>query len=92
MLITPRVMGLIVDEIRGGAQDLGFVGLLIFAVIGVAFGLFITRLFWRIFIMGAARKFEYYTRKTLFEKLLTLPPTFYDRTRSAILWPDSRTT
>ena len=81
MLITPRVIGLIVDEIRGGAQDLGFVRLLIFAVIGVAFGLFITRLFWRVFIMGAARKFEYYARKTLFEKLLTLPPTFYDRTR-----------
>ncbi|MBN2219388.1 MAG: ABC transporter ATP-binding protein [Kosmotogaceae bacterium] len=81
MLVTPRVMGMIVDEIRGGAQDLSLVGLLILAVIGVAFGLFITRLFWRVFIMGAARRFEYYTRKTLFEKLLTLPPTFYDKTR-----------
>lgn len=81
MLVTPRVIGMIVDEIRGGAQDLNLVGLLIMAVIGVAFGLFITRLFWRVFIMGAARRFEYYTRKTLFEKLLTLPPTFYDKTR-----------
>ena len=81
MLVTPRVIGMIVDEIRGGAQDLNLVGLLILAVIGVAFGLFITRLLWRIFIMGAARRFEYYTRKTLFEKLLTLPPTFYDKTR-----------
>ena len=81
MLVTPRVIGMIVDEIRGGAQDLNLVGLLILAVIGVAFGLFITRLLWRIFIMGAARRFEYYTRKTLFEKLLTLSPTFYDKTR-----------
>ena len=81
MLVTPRVIGMIVDEIRGGAQDLNLVGLLILAVIGVAFGLFITRLLWRIFIMGAARRFEYYTRKTLFEKLLPLSPTFYDKTR-----------
>lgn len=81
MLVTPRVMGRIVDELRSGVQDMDFVGLLILAVIGVAFGLFITRLFWRVFIMGAARRFEYYSRRTLFEKLLNLPPTFYDKTR-----------
>lgn len=81
MLITPRVMGRIIDELRGGSQDMNFIGLLVLAIFGVAMGLFVTRLFWRVFIMGAARKFEYYARKTLFEKLLELPPTFYDRTR-----------
>jgi ATP-binding cassette subfamily B protein len=81
MLITPRIMGSIVDELRSGVQDIEYIGLLILAVIGVAFGLFITRLFWRVFIMGSARRFEYYARKTLFQKLLDLPPTFYDKTR-----------
>ncbi|HNR79544.1 MAG TPA: ABC transporter ATP-binding protein, partial [Mesotoga infera] len=81
MLITPRIMGSIVDELRSGVQDIEFIGLLILAVIGVALGLFITRLFWRVFIMGSARRFEYYARKTLFQKLLDLPPTFYDKTR-----------
>ncbi len=66
MLITPRIMGSIVDELRSGVQDMEYIGLLILAVIGVAFGLFITRLFWRVFIMGSARRFEYYARKTLF--------------------------
>jgi len=81
MLITPRIMGSIVDELRSGVQDIEYIGLLILAVIGVALGLFITRLFWRVFIMGSARRFEYYARKTLFQKLLDLPPTFYDKTR-----------
>ena len=81
MLITPRIMGSIVDELRSGVQDMEYIGLLILAVIGVAFGLFITRLFWRVFIMGSARRFEYYARKTLFQKLLDMPPTFYDKTR-----------
>jgi ATP-binding cassette subfamily B protein len=74
-------MGSIVDELRSGVQDIEYIGLLILAVIGVALGLFITRLFWRVFIMGSARRFEYYARKTLFQKLLDLPPTFYDKTR-----------
>ena len=81
MLITPRIMGSIVDELRSGVQDMEYIGLLILAVIGVALGLFITRLFWRVFIMGSARRFEYYARKTLFQKLLDMPPTFYDKTR-----------
>jgi ATP-binding cassette subfamily B protein len=81
MLITPRIMGSKDDELRRGRLHIEFIGLLILAVIGVALGLFITRLFWRVFIMGSARRFEYYARKTLFQKLLDLPPTFYDKTR-----------
>lgn len=81
MLVVPRILGNIVDDLRNGLTDLSVVGVALFAIIGVAFGLFVSRFMWRVFIMGAARKFEYYSKKTLFEKLLDLPASFYDKTR-----------
>lgn len=81
MLVAPRILGNIVDKLRNGLTDTSVISLALFTIIGVALGLFVSRFMWRVFIMGAARKFEYYSKKTLFEKLLDLPASFYDKTR-----------
>ncbi|WP_245612732.1 ABC transporter ATP-binding protein [Kosmotoga pacifica] len=78
-LVSPRIIGNIIDKLKTGVEDITVLKASLFAIIGVSFGIFISRFFWRVFIMGSARRFEYYSKKVLFEKLLTLPPSFYDR-------------
>lgn len=81
MILVPRITGLVVDSLRVAPDDLSTVRVLLFGIVGVAFGLFFARFFWRIFIMGAARRFEYFSKEVLFDKLLGLPASYYDRTR-----------
>lgn len=80
-LITPWIIGNVVDRLKVGISDPSVLKLSIFSIIAIAAGLFVSRFFWRIFIMGAARKFEYFSKKELFEKLLSLPPSFFDKMR-----------
>jgi len=75
-LVSPRIIGNIIDRLKTGVEDISVLKTSMYAIIGVSFGIFISRFFWRIFIMGSARRFEYYSKKVLFEKLLTLPASF----------------
>ncbi|OAA29731.1 multidrug ABC transporter ATPase [Kosmotoga arenicorallina S304] len=78
-LVSPRIIGNIIDRLKTGVEDISVLKTSLYAIIGVSLGIFISRFFWRIFIMGSARRFEYYSKKVLFEKLLSLPASFYDR-------------
>ncbi|ACR80782.1 ABC transporter ATP-binding protein [Kosmotoga olearia] len=80
-LIVPRVIGNIVDALKVGLNDISALKLSIISIFMIALGVFMARFFWRILIMGSARRFEYYSKKILFEKLLSLSPSFYDKTR-----------
>lgn len=80
-LIVPRVIGNIVDTLKVGLNDISALKLSIISIFMISLGVFMSRFFWRILIMGSARRFEYYSKKILFEKLLSLSPSFYDQTR-----------
>ncbi|MGC9384122.1 MAG: ABC transporter ATP-binding protein [Kosmotogaceae bacterium] len=80
-LITPWIIGDVVDRLKVGISDPSVLKLSIFSIMAIAGGMFFSRFLWRILIMGAARKFEYYSKKVLFEKLLKMPPNFFDKMR-----------
>ncbi len=81
MIMVPRITGIVIDTLRAAPDDLSTVRVLLLGIVGIAFGLFFSRFFWRVFIMGAARRFEYFSKEVLFDKLLSLPASYYDRTR-----------
>ncbi len=81
MIMVPRITGIVIDTLRAAPDDLSTVRVLLLGIVGIAFGLFLSRFFWRVFIMGAARRFEYFSKEVLFDKLLSLPASYYDRTR-----------
>ncbi len=81
MIMVPRITGIVIDTLRATPDDLSTVRVLLLGIVGIAFGLFFSRFFWRVFIMGAARRFEYFSKEVLFDKLLSLPASYYDRTR-----------
>lgn len=51
-------------------------------ILMLAGGMFVLRFFWRYFIIGTSRKFERYVRSSIFKKLLSLSPAFYDKTKT----------
>jgi len=80
----PRVLGLTVDVIA----EVNSVNLLftyILLIIFIAIGLAISRYLWRIYVVGIARKLEYYLRNRIFAHLQTLDPKFYDNQKTGDL-------
>ncbi|AEH51342.1 ABC transporter ATP-binding protein [Pseudothermotoga thermarum] len=84
-LYVPRYVSKVVDHLRYEKPDLNYVSIIIWSVIGIAFGMAIVRFFWRYFIIGASRKFEYLARNILFDKLLSLSMSYFDVNRSGDL-------
>jgi len=64
---------------------MSFVAVMVGWIVGIALAITIMRFFWRYFIIGNARRFEYLARKILFDKLLSLSLGYFDRTRSGDL-------
>ena len=77
-LLVPRILGNATDDLA--ANTLGREGLIHYALLIILTGLiiFLGRYFWRIYIIGTSRTLEYYLRKNLFNKLLTLSTNYYN--------------
>ncbi len=84
MLFPPKIIGNIVNNLEIN-PDLNTVGFYLLGIVGVAFGMFICRFLWRIFIIGSANKFHYVTKKELFNHLLSLSSKYYDQTKTGDL-------
>lgn len=82
MLFVPQYVGRLIDSIKYFSGTLEQVAGYIGAIMLFALGMFVTRFFWRIMIIGASRQFEEYVRNRLFRRLLTLSPSFYDKTKT----------
>ncbi len=84
-LFIPRLIGRVVDQLKQPQPDQSMISLMISWIMGIALGMAILRFFWRYFIIGASRRFEYISRNFLFEKLLSLTPGYFDQNRSGDL-------
>lgn len=84
-LFVPKFVGQVVDHLKLPNPDQRYVWLMISWIMGIALGMAILRFFWRFFIIGASRRFEYVSRNFLFEKLMSLTPGYFDQNRSGDL-------
>lgn len=81
-LLIPGVISNIIDSLNENLVTPGFVGKAVLKIIFLATGMFLLRFVWRLFIVRSARKFEYETLNTLFSKIVSLTPGFFDRIKS----------
>ncbi len=84
MIFPPKIIGSIVNNLELN-PDLNRIGYFLLLIAGVAVGMFTCRFLWRIFIIGAANKFHYVTKKELFNHLLSLSSNYYDQTKTGDL-------
>lgn len=84
-LFVPRFVGQVVDHLKLPNPDQKYLWLMISWIMGIALGMAILRFFWRFFIIGASRRFEYVSRNFLFEKLMSLTSGYFDQNRSGDL-------
>lgn len=80
-LFVPKVVAKAVNSIQH-IKDLNDVRFFVFSILGLAFGMLFGRFWWRYFILGSSRYFDYYGKKTLFDKILSLDMHFFDKHRS----------
>lgn len=84
-LITPKIIGLVADRFQAGtlvASDLvKYAGI----IIGLAIVTAVGRFGWRLYVMGAARKLDYYLRNKLFLKLQTLSVNYFNNHKTGDL-------
>ncbi|HEY8540881.1 MAG TPA: ABC transporter transmembrane domain-containing protein, partial [Pseudothermotoga sp.] len=84
-LFVPKLVGQVVDHLKLPNPNQRYIWLMISWIMGIALGMAILRFFWRYFIIGASRRFEYVSRNFLFEKLMSLTPGYFDQNRSGDL-------
>lgn len=84
-LIVPKFISRAVDSLNVETPDVSVAKVMALGIVGIAIGMFITRFFWRFFIIGSARKFTYEARKILYDKILSLDMSFFDKHRSGDL-------
>ncbi|SHH32135.1 ABC transporter ATP-binding protein [Thermosipho atlanticus] len=84
-LIIPKFISRAIDGLNVETPDVSLAKLMALGIIGIAVGMFITRFLWRIFIIGNARKFTYEARNLLYDKILSLDMSFFDKHRSGDL-------
>jgi len=81
---VPRVLGLTIDFIaKGSSINLLTKYIVLICIIAIALAL--SRYLWRIYVVGIARKLEYYLRNRIFKHLLVLDPRFYDNNKTGDL-------
>ena len=80
----PKILGLTVDVIATASSTDPLVKYIILICI-IAIGLAVSRYLWRIYMVGVARKLEYYLRNRIFKHLLSLDPKFYNNTKTGDL-------
>ncbi|WP_243292882.1 ABC transporter transmembrane domain-containing protein [Bacillus sp. FJAT-47783] len=80
-LIPPKVIGIVVDAIKG--EELTSRGLTMWMGIlaAAALSMYLLRYIWRVLIFGSAVKLSKQLRNRLYEKFTTMTPSFYQRRR-----------
>ena len=77
-ILVPKLIGKTVNQLTKSPVDMKMILYYTIAILAIAAGVMIGRFFWRILIIGGARKFERHAHQKLFEKLLRLPISFFD--------------
>lgn len=77
LIVIPRLMGRSVDLITNGSRD--GIGGLTLTIVGLAILVAVGRYGWRSYILGASRRIENDLRGRLYDKLLLLSETFYEK-------------
>lgn len=80
-LFVPKVLSQAINSIET-IKDISEVKTFVWSIIGLAFGMLLGRFWWRYFIMGTSRYFDYISKKYLFDKILNLDTHFFDKHRS----------
>lgn len=80
-IAIPQFLRLAVDSIASGRFELAEIGRLMLGLVAVSLGIAAGRFGWRYFIHGASRRIESELRERLFDKFLTLQPSFYNRSQ-----------
>jgi len=80
-LFVPKMIAKAINTLQS-IKDISEVRLFIFTILALAFGMLLGRFWWRYFIMGSSRFFDYYEKKNLFDKVLSLDMHFFDKHRS----------
>ncbi|MDN5342110.1 MAG: ATP-binding cassette, subfamily multidrug efflux pump [Oceanotoga sp.] len=84
-IYIPKQIGNIVDVLEIPNFQMNDIKKLILGIIFLAFGLVIGRFLWRIFIIGAARLFQFKTINKMFDHIIELDQNFYDKWRTGDL-------
>lgn len=84
-LIVPQIFRSLTDDFESGAIDSS--GVLKYIIFIVLTGVFIAlgRFFWRMYIFGNSRSLEYYLRKKIFSKYLSLTPNYFNNHKTGDL-------
>ncbi|NLH37914.1 MAG: ABC transporter ATP-binding protein [Thermotogaceae bacterium] len=80
-LFVPKVLSQAINSVQT-IKDISEVKVFVWSIIGLAFGMLAGRFWWRYFIMGTSRYFDYISKKYLFDKILNLDTYFFDKHRS----------
>ena len=77
-LVIPKMLGNLTNLVASGEFSRGDLLRFILGFIGLSVGIAVFRYFWRINIMGTARRMEYTLRNMLFEHLQSLSTEFFN--------------
>jgi len=82
---VPKYLGFAIDALEVGNVDPSAARYYAIMMAVLAFLSFITRLFWRMLLIGNSRKIEFFARERFFAKLQSLPVSFYTRNKTGDL-------
>lgn len=80
-LFVPKVISKAVNALRM-VRNIDEIKAFVYSILGLAFGMLVGRFWWRYFIMGSSRFFDYEAKRFLFDKILSLDMYFFDKHRS----------
>ena len=81
-LIIPKVIQKIIDMLGGAAFSNTLIVKNTLIILALACGMVVIRFFWRVLIIGSARKIEKEVREDMFSHLQTLGFTYFNRTQT----------
>ena len=88
-LVTPKITGTIADLLQEGNLDSAILLRYAAIIVGLALLTAVGRYGWRMYVMGSARRLDYYLRNKLFVKLQTLSVEFFNRHKTGDLMAHS---
>jgi ATP-binding cassette subfamily B protein len=84
-LLIPRIVQRTIDMLGDAAFSSNLVLRNTLFILSLAFGMVVLRFFWRLFIMGSARKIEKEVREEMFGHLQSLGFSYFNRTKTGHL-------
>jgi len=84
-VLPARILGQVIDLLKTPDFAMADVYKGIFAMVGVAVAIFVTRYIWRYFIMGNSRRMEMFLRRELFTHFQSLSMHFYNHSKTGDL-------